>query len=726
MNIERNSLIQWATEQGEPKVERVLFVDPAHKNIVAIDIADQHAQPKWLKVTDVERAIEKCEARVLMHDPYASLLLPENDIKPSHRKRRDDAYVFIATLVEDHVPGIFDPAQRGSLITIASQRVIDGKGRSEVSIRKALRRYWQCGQIKNCLLPFYHLSGGRGKERRSEGVKRGRRNKDALITGQVTGINIGPEERDKFRRGFKKFYQTPEQRTLPEVFDLTKEEFFNAGYEKRHGVLVPVLPPADQLPTYGQFVYWVKKENDAKRTIISREGQRRFETNHRPVVGDAMQMAYGPGSVFQIDACVGNIYLVSQLDPNRIIGRPVIYVVQDAFSRLVVGFAATLEGPSWLGATLAIENTAMDKVELCKELGISIMEEEWPSHHLPEAILADRGELEGYNADNLVNSLGITLSNTAPYRADWKGMVEQQIRLTKDRIRWVPGEHRRRERGARDPRLDACLNLFDLRQLLIRIFLRHNQSRLKNYRMGEFMIKDRVEPIPAELWSWGISNRSGHLRTLPRDALRLNLLPRGVASIQHTGILFMGLHYTCELAEREQWYIRARTGRMEVPVAYDPRFLDVIYIVLEAHLERCTLLEVDKVFAGKDWYEAEEYFELQKQEARLDGTRRQELEAEFHAQKKEIIERAQRRKEGADSQMSNHARLADIKKNRLQERGREGRDEARRGMESVSNHQPGGGKPQAGQPSKREEGYVPIPQEVKLLEGIREEMLKDE
>ena len=76
----------------------------------------------------------------------------------------------------------------------------------------------------------------------------------------------------------------------------------------------------------------------------------------RAVLGDSTHMAFGPGSVYQIDATIGDLYLVSKLDRSRIIGRPTIYFVIDVFSRLVTGFNVSLENPSWVGAMLALDN----------------------------------------------------------------------------------------------------------------------------------------------------------------------------------------------------------------------------------------------------------------------------------------------------------------------------------------------------------------------------------
>lgn len=39
--------------------------------------------------------------------------------------------------------------------------------------------------------------------------------------------------------------------------------------------------------------------------------------------------AAGPGSVFQVDATPGDVYLVSSRNRNTIIGRPLIYFIHD-------------------------------------------------------------------------------------------------------------------------------------------------------------------------------------------------------------------------------------------------------------------------------------------------------------------------------------------------------------------------------------------------------------
>lgn len=50
----------------------------------------------------------------------------------------------------------------------------------------------------------------------------------------------------------------------------------------------------------------------------------------------------GPGSRYEIDATIADIYLVSDSDRACIVGRPTIYFVVDVFSRMVVGFILVL------------------------------------------------------------------------------------------------------------------------------------------------------------------------------------------------------------------------------------------------------------------------------------------------------------------------------------------------------------------------------------------------
>lgn len=682
MELLTNTVIEWRNNNGDvkgmPCLDRVLWLDSCGTTVVTIELTERigeakdrcgQALPRWRKRTDVEDALIAGDARLLQQDPYEQFLNPPEGFIVKHCAKRDRCWGIIEPLVTNE--RILDARQRGRLVTEAAAQA----GCTKKEIYKWLRRFWQYGQTPNALLPHYHNCGV-VEHKEKGGAKRGRPSKLSHVLGETLGVNITPERRDLLVQGAKRFY---EKDCLPftHAYQRTLEVYFNAGYDFRNGVFVPRLPPAEELPSLRQFKYWYRKSRDQVASAIAREGERDYALRRRPLLGDSTQMAFGPGSIYQIDATVGDIYLVSSLDRSRIIGRPVIYVAIDVFSRLIVGIAVTLEGPSWLGAMLALQNAFDNKGPFCKEFGIDITEDEWPAFGLPDRLLADRGEIEGYNADNLVQGLNIRVDNTAPYRADWKAIVEQNFRLLKDRIRWVPGVvYGCKMRGGPDYRLDATLTLNEFRQLMIECVRHHNlYHRMTWYRKNEFMIADHVEPTPIKLWQWGIQNRVGHVRTFPRDVVYANLLPRAQATVTHFGIKFEGLCYTCDIAEREHWFVRARQHRFKVNVAYDPRSLDVIYLRIDDRrdLVKCNLLSKDTRFLGRDWYEVVDYFAIEALAEQAGATDKQAHEAEYHATLNHIVSRAVEEKIQSKSGLSKTQKVRDIRVNREVEKALERR-----------------------------------------------------
>ena len=275
---------------------------------------------------------------------------------------------------------------------------------------------------------------------------------------------------------------------------------------------------------------------------------------------------------------------VSALDRSKIVGRPVIYVIIDVFSRLIIGVSVLLEGPSWYGAMLALDNVVEDKVAYCARHGITILSQiEWKGNALPERILADRGEFEGYSVESLINSFGIIVHNTAPYRADWKSIVERHFGIATEKfIKYSPGGViKEKERGDQDYRLDAIYTLHDFEALVIAHILNYNEAHeLKYYRKDKFQIADEVQRFPNDLWDWGMENRTGHLQDYEREIVRLNLLPRKEVSVTEHGIHYSHqLYYTCETAEREGWFASARIhGSWKVSIAYHPNSTKHIYL----------------------------------------------------------------------------------------------------------------------------------------------------
>ena len=702
MDLVKNQLFQWRHEE-EACIERVLWVEHAGPRLVTIDVMDKKAWPSFVDRAFLEHHIASGDICLLDSDMYGYLRQPDEAFSPFHIERREKAWRVIEDIVDPQEEGIGEPDDgaiyHSRILGPLVQAAMKKTGCSKQWVYTCLRHYWQRGQMKNALLPQFDRCGAQGRQRKSpesHAPKRGRPSKTARLTGVSTGVNIDDTIKEYFRRGTKLFYETPEKMPMTEAFERILARFFHRGKELRNGILVPILPPSDELPTLNQYRYWYEKERDFTHSIIAREGLRAFNLRGRAVLERLRQRIPGPGFLFEIDATVGDVYLVSMLNRRHIIGRPVIYVIVDVFSGLIVGMSVSLKGPSWEGAMLALENMALDKVAFCKEYGFDIAEDDWPSHHLPKAILADRGELLSKHADNLASALDIQVSNTPPYRPDWKGYVERSFRTLNDMIiHWEPGSVKNLpEPGRKDHRLDACLTLYDFRRLMIDCIIEHNTAhRLSDDYLDSDMIADEVEPYPRDLWKWGVQNRSGVLHTLPIDVVRWNLLPRTKASVTREGIYFHKMHYTCERAIREQWFEQVRRGSRHgekqgrkrswsIPIAYDPRTSDYIYLPPQAgqqletrtsdqfprgeqQLEICTLLEKDKAkFEGCDWFDVEDYHLTRYLSEKAAETRDRQSRVEHRVMQECITEEARRKTSEAREEGETKAERLNIRESR--------------------------------------------------------------
>jgi len=461
-------------------------------------------------------------------------------------------------------------------------------------------------------------------------------------------MNIDDTIKEYFRRGTKLFYENAEKVPMPKAFERILALFFHQGKELRNGVFVPLLPRADELPTLSQYRYWYRKGHNLARFVASRNGSRPSDAGERAALGELPPTIFGPGCLFEIHVVIGDLYLVSVLDRRRILGRPVIYIIVDVFSELIVGVSVSLEGPSRQGTMLALENMAHDKVAYCREYGVDITEDAWPSHHLPKAILANRSELLPENADIRMNALSIPISNTQPCRSDWRESFERCFPLLDETaIHWVPGSvSSPSEAGRKVHRLDGCLTPHEFRRLVIECIIEHNMAhRLSDDDLQGDMIADGVEPYPRDVWAWGIQNRTGVLRTLSIEDVRRNFLLEAEASMTREGICFHGLHYTCDRVIQERWFAQVRTGEkggLTIPILYDPRTPDRIYLRLQEtrRLEICWLLEKGGAnFEGCDWFDIEDMIARHMIPTAIDTQNRQRR-TELQALRDRIIEGA--------------------------------------------------------------------------------------
>ncbi|MCT4507733.1 MAG: transposase family protein [Tepidibacter sp.] len=644
---------------------RIVYIDDENKALYYVNIDASTSMPKKVLIEKLEAEIKN---NILIKIPDQFLkVIKEDEISELQKERRDLDWNIIQKYWNNQKESLLERKGRENKL----KKISDENNLSLPKIKKMFSRFWQRGMNKNALLPDYINSGGKGKTKNLNENKVGRPRRVNYEGESIEGINITEDIKKIFEISINRFYRKKEKLSLTETYNSMLREFFSDRYYEDGKEQFKVWDNS-RIPTYHQFYYWFKKLQNTEKDISFRESSKEFNLKHRPILSNSTIETNGPGTRFQIDATIADIYLVSSLNRNRIIGRPIVYAIIDVYSRLVTGIYVGLEGPSWLGAMMALDNMIADKIEFCKKYGIEINNEQWPSHHLPEIIIADRGEFEGYSVENLINNLNIKIENTSPYRGDLKGIVERSFRTTNEKIKHkTPGAIQKeyRERGDRDYRLDATLTLEEFTQIYIKMILHNNHKIKVNHPTDKEMISEELTPTPINLWNWGIKNKKGRLRVIDRDIMRLNILPKARASVSRAGLRFKKLYYSSQKALEEQWFVKSKHRWLEV--VYDPRNIDKIYIPHEdgKGYEVCYLLEKSKQY--KDCLLEEIIFqeELKKELIAWESNKQSQFNIDLDKEIEDIVKNAKKEKDRTVTETTSKAKkIKGIKENRQLEK----------------------------------------------------------
>lgn len=670
---------------SEQKTYRILWLSITSNILYAIEL-NSNGMPISKKVSDLQKQLDNAEIEIIK-DSRIAAALPDEFLRKQDIRFRDSVWETICQLVECE-PEIYDRNSRGRMIQDAAIE----KNVSYKTLYNYIKKYWKGGKTKNAFLPNYKNCGAKGTERYSVNSKIGRPSK----YGSGSARNVDDEIKIIFEKAIKKYYHNRNEYPLSTVYELMLKDNFTTPIEQTDGNIKYELFDESEIPTLRQFRYWYSKTYSTEEKLSSRKGQKQYDLNHRAILGKSDTGIQGPGAQYQIDATVGDIYLVSQFNRANIIGRPVIYFVIDTFSRMIAGMYVGLEGPSWMGAMMALANAASDKVAYCAEYGIEISEEEWPCKHIPNTILADRGEMESKSVETLINTLNIRVDNAPAYRADMKGIVEQLFHTVNTKTTMLLPGHVKPDmskRGGKDYRLDAKLDIRQFTKVMIHCVLNHNKDHyLEGYDRKERMIADDVKPIPLELWNWGIANCSGLLRTVPEYTIKLCLMPTDKARVTEKGIKYKNLYYISERTITEGWFEKARAKRSyKVDISYDPRDMSNIYVrnIDDLFFDKCYLSDWEEKWKNKSFDEV--IYQQANEKYLISQARQKELQSrvDLNAEIDKIVSEAENQAKQTILPQSKQARVSSIRENRAVEKATlRGNEKFVLGKEETENNQP--------------------------------------
>lgn len=182
------------------------------------------------------------------------------------------------------------------------------------------------------------------------------------------------------------------------------------------------------------------------------------------------------------------------------------------------------------------------------------------------------------------------------------------------------------------------------------------------------MIEDDVLSVPIHLWNWGINNRSGKLRYIDEEIVKLNLMPSDMASVTARGIQFKGIFYACVVALKEKWFERARrNGTWKIQVSYDPRNMSFLYIKKDncTTYEKCFLLDHQSKFKDKTYDDIKYLMEYEHLNMQNESINELQAKVDLISDIENIVEKAEKASGiEVDIDKSNASKLKGIRANR--------------------------------------------------------------
>lgn len=613
-----NQLLQYVNGDNDSKIERILWIDKNKTYCFVINIKDKNALPVRKEIEELEFLESKKIVFEIDGNEFFKHI-DEEDLTKKEAEIIKKAWAIIKFINDNcSEPYIFDKHYRGKVIKETAIKY----NSTDKTVRTYLRRYWQGGKNKDALIPRYSNCGT--SPNRKIINKLGRTRID-VNKKKMAEINIDERMKKIIINSMTKWYGNSKEIKPSEVYFL----MLNNYYTDANGKLLFNRPNYDQ---FKYHFYKFKSENNKKYAKL-RFGDAKYESNYRPLRSDSTSLTIGPGSLYLIDATKDNTYLVNRYNRTKSVGKPTVYLVVDVFSRMIAGVYVGLEEISWVGAMMALENSAEDKVPYCESYGIPINKYVWPCQGAPSALLADRGEIEGHNIESVIDSFGIQVKNAGPYRGDMKGLIEQFFNMLQNEIEFqLKGVTKKNyERGDKDPRRDACLDIHQYTQIIIMTILKFNNHWANGeYKRSQEMIKDGITTHPIDIWNWGIENCSGRLMKPPSDLFKLLLMPtKNVVISRHGIILKKKIQYITEDSEVNKLIINLGLKNQSIrkQIRLDPRDVTNVYLLInrDSKFVKCTLSEASERYRGMSWKEVSDL--LKDEENMIGSLKEEELQA---------------------------------------------------------------------------------------------------
>ncbi|SHJ18301.1 putative transposase [Malonomonas rubra DSM 5091] len=299
----------------------------------------------------------------------------------------------------------------------------------------------------------------------------------------------------------------------------------------------------------------------------------------RTMAGRVFPDADSPLAVVQIDHTPLDLIVVDD-EHREPIGRPILSLAIDVYSRMVVGFSLSLDHPGIFSVGRLIAHCILPKEQFLAEMGVDAA---WDIYGVMGMIHMDNaGEFRTEDFIPFQEEYLVDVRWRPVASPEYGGHIERLAKTLNDHIHQEPGATMSNifERSGYDSEGKACYTLSEIEKwltvLITKIYHHEKHSSLKNSR-GEKL-------SPLEKYSIGILGDGKTPGTgLPdivenQERLKIFLLPSFQRTVQREGIELDDIHYFHDIL-RNLYGKKDEKGRgKKYLIKRDPRCITPIYI----------------------------------------------------------------------------------------------------------------------------------------------------
>ena len=543
----------------------------------------------YFNVQDLLLGIKNGIYRPLEEQDYVVDL---NDLNDTGRERFILYRKICADVYSEYKYHIYDLASKKSKPLL--NQYISDNAISRQYFWKIFVRYLQSGMRESSLIDQRKFIKHDDKVNE---ISAGRKNQDGKAAFLIT-----TEDEKKFSKYLRKYLSSEVKTKEAAYLDLIEHEYssivktMNAeGMREQRMVISP------HHPSRRQFFYYIEQHSTNQERKEAKKTAAVVRNNNRVFTGTVMEGVRGPGHFVECDAQEMDIALVSEEYDSVPVGRPIIYIMIDVMSEMILGVSLAMDNNSIVGLTNCFLNLVEDKEKLIqKYVGSTFelkegltMNDIWPTGYKPRVCKFDNGsDFVSKPIARMANELGIRLEHVSPASGSLKPLVESFFGIIKkdlDDLLEHKGLIRKTYRSKHHE--GACLTYDEAFALVLNHVIAHNTHVIKSYQKSADMKKRGLIASPMNLWRYGCDHMLPPEKFYNTDEVLYKLcLPAKGAKISRYGITFKNMpYYNSQDRELQDRMFRQGTAKANFECRYDPRDIGHLYYLSNGQIQTASL-----------------------------------------------------------------------------------------------------------------------------------------